>query len=142
MAKLEDLIKTVYAEIEEQKAQLSQKIEATQKKLDKNVAKEAELDKREAELIEKEKLITARENDVELRWGKIRHDDEIKAQYEAILKKEEKFKKDNKGLIDLNAECTMKLQKIAQKEQDLSVREANYKEEIRKSFSDKIIGLN
>lgn len=142
MAKLEDLIKSVYEEIEEQKAQLSQKIEATQKKLDKNVSKEVELDKKEAELIAKEKAITARENETEIRWGKIRRDDELKAQYEEILRKEDKFKKDNKGLIDLNAECNYKLERIAAKERDLSVREANYKEEIRKSFSDKIIGLN
>lgn len=138
---LEELMQSVYAAIEQQKKELADKIEANRKKMDSNVAKSAELDKKEAELIEREKSVAEKEKEIEFRWSKLRRDDEVKAQYEELLIAREKFKKEKKEVEDLVAENKLQLETIKRKEMDLSVREQNYKDEIKKSFADSVIGL-
>lgn len=139
---LEELMKSVYAEIEQQKKELADKIEANRKKMDSNVAKSNELDTREAGLIEREKLIKDKENEIEFRWSKLRRDDEVQNQYNEVILEREKVKKGRKEITDLIAENNFKLETIKKKELELCDRENTYKEKIEKELTKKIIGSN
>lgn len=142
MPTLEELIKAVYTEIEQQKKDLADKIELNRKKIDKNVAKSIELDEREAKLSEREKIVGEKEKDVEFRWSKLRRDDEVQNQYNEVIVDREKVKKDRKEITDLIAENNFKLDQIKKKELEMCDRENTYKEKIEKELTKKIIGLN
>lgn len=141
MPKLEDLVSAVYSEIESLKKDLSAKIEAHQKKLDKVTAKENELDAKKEELVEREKVLSQKEQEIEVRWSKIRREDQVEQMRMEVLRDMEKVKKERKAIDDQVAENNFKLNQIKEKEQALSVREQNYKEELKKEFAYNVIGL-
>lgn len=139
---LEELMQSVYAAIEQQKKELADKIEANRKKMDSNVAKSAELDKKEVELIEREKIVSEKEKEIEFRWSKLRRDDEVQEQYNQVLVDREKVKKDRKEIADMIIENNYKLETIKKKELEMCDRENTYKEKIEKELTRKVIGLN
>ena len=135
---LNELLEAVNGELETQKKQLEDKIASYTKKTDELVSKENELNTRELALIEREKEVKRGESEIESKWGKIRRDDEVAAQYNEVLIEKDKVKKDRKEITDLIAENNLKLETIKKKEQDLCVREASYRDEIKKEFSDRL----
>lgn len=142
MPNLEELINAVYAEIEQQKKELADKIDSNRKKMDKNIAKSVELDEKEIKLAEREKGVADKEREIDFRWSKLRRDDEVKAEHDTVILEKEKVKKDRKEIIDLIAENNHKLDQIKRKELDLCEREKTYKEKIEKELTKKIIGLS
>lgn len=139
---LNELLEAVNGELETQKKQLEDKISSYTKKTDELVSKENELNAKELALIEREKEVKRGESEIEIKWGKIRRDDEVAAQYNQVLIDRDKIKKERKEITDLIAENNFKLDTIKKKEQEMCVREATYKEKIEKELTRKVIGLN
>ena len=138
---LNDLLEAVNVEIADQKLQLENQIESYKKKSDKLAVKESELDSREAGIIEREKVVKQKENDIEFRWSKLRRDEDVQEQYNETILAKEQVKTDRKAIEDLVAENDLKLETIKKKELDLCDRESTYKEKIERELAKKVINL-